>query len=50
VVTGNTVGIVTGGAGIAVKEDTGKSIFEHFTEPQKKKPVMGKRIEWIYIE
>jgi len=50
VVTGNTVGIVTGGAGIAVKEDTGKSILEHFTEPQKKKPVMGKRIEWIYIE
>ena len=50
VVTGNTVGIVTGGAGIAVKEDTGKSILEHFTEPQKKDPVMGKRIEWIYIE
>ena len=50
VVTGNTVGIVTGGAGIAVKEDTGKSILEHFTEPQKKKPVMGKRIEWIYIK
>ena len=50
VVTGNTVGIVTGGAGIAVKEDTGKSILEHFTEPQNKKPVMGKRIEWIYIK
>ena len=52
VATGNTVGIVTGGAGIAVKEDTGKSIFEHFTEPQKEKqePVIGKRIEWIFIE
>ena len=50
VATGNTVGIVTGGAGIAVKEDTGKSIFEHFTEPQKKKPAAGKRLEWIFIE
>ena len=52
VVTGNTVGILTGGAGIAVKEDTGKSIFEHFTEPQKEKqePVIGKRIEWIFID
>tara|TARA_B100001057_G_C22403325_1_gene776785 strand:- start:328 stop:567 length:240 start_codon:yes stop_codon:yes gene_type:complete len=45
-VTGNTAGMVSGGAGIVVKENTGKSIFEHFTEP--KKPVMGKRIEWIY--
>ena len=52
VVTGNTVGIVTGGAGIAVKEDTGKSIFQHFTESQKKKeePVIGKSIEWIFID
>ena len=52
VATGNTVGIVTGGAGIAVKEDTGKSIFEHFTEPkkQKEKPLTGKRIEWIFID
>ena len=52
VATGNTVGIVTGGAGIAVKEDTGKSIFEHFTESQKKKeePVIGKSIEWIFID
>jgi len=52
VATGNTVGIVTGGAGIAVKEDTGKSILEHFTESQKKKeePVIGKSIEWIFID
>ena len=50
VVTGNTVGIVTGGAGIAVKEDTGKSIFEHFIEPQNKKPAADKRIEWIFTE
>jgi len=50
VITGNTVGIVTGGAGIAVEKSTGKSITEHILEPQKKKekPVMGKRIEWVY--
>jgi hypothetical protein len=51
--TGNTVGIVTGGAGIAVEEQTGKSITEHVlrgNKPKEKKPVMGKRIEWIYIE
>ena len=52
VATGNTVGIVTGGAGIAVKEDTGKSIFEHFTASQKEKeePVIGKSIEWVFID
>ena len=52
VATGNTVGIVTGGAGIAVEEQTGKSITEHILTPKKKKekPVMGNRIEWIYIE
>ena len=52
VVTGNTVGIVTGGAGIAVEHYTGKSITEHILTPKKKKqePVMGKRIEWIFIE
>ena len=50
VLTGNTVGIVTGGAGIAVEESTGKSITEHILTPKKKKekPVMGKRIEWVY--
>ena len=51
VLTGNTVGIVTGGAGIAVEEHTGKSITEHILTPKKKKeqdPAMGKRIEWIY--
>ncbi len=45
-VTGNTAGMVSGGAGIYVKDTTGKSIYEHFTE--HKKPVMGKRIEWIH--
>mgnify|MGYP003650510707 FL=1 len=50
IITGNTVGIVTGGAGIAVEEQTGKSITEHLlrgNKPKEKKPVMG---EWIYIE
>ena len=52
VATGNTVGIVTGGAGIAVEEQTGKSITEHILTPKKKKEksLTGKRIEWIYIE
>ena len=35
VLTGNTVGIVTGGAGIAVEESTGKSITEHILTPKK---------------
>jgi len=52
VATGNTVGIVTGGAGIAVEKQTGKSITEHILTPKKKKekPLRGNRIEWIYIE
>jgi len=52
VATGNTVGIVTGGAGIAVEEQTGKSITEHILTPKNKKenPAVGKRIEWIYID
>lgn len=52
VITGNTVGMVSGGAGIAVKQTTGKSITEHILTPKKKKeePNMGKRIEWIYID
>ena len=52
VATGNTVGIVTGGAGIAVEEQTGKSITEHIltTKKKKEKSLTGKRIEWIYIE
>ncbi len=29
VVTGNTVGIVTGGAGVAVEQTTGKTVGEH---------------------
>jgi len=50
VATGNTVGIVTGGAGIAVEEQTGKSITEHilFPEKKKEKPAVSKRIEWIH--
>jgi hypothetical protein len=51
--TGNTVGIVTGGAGVAVEHTTGKSISEHVIDELKtkeKEPVMGKRIEWIFIE
>lgn len=49
-VTGNTAGMVSGGAGIVVKENTGKSIFEHFVNPDKKlkKSDMGRRIEWVY--
>ena len=52
VATGNTVGIVTGGAGIAVEEQTGKSITEHILTPKKKKekPATGKHIEWIFID
>ena len=34
VLTGNTVGIVTGGAGIAVEESTGKTVsYTHLTLP-----------------
>jgi len=49
-VTGNTAGMVSGGAGIIVKENTGKSILEHFANPDKKlkKSDMGRRIEWVY--
>jgi len=51
--TGNTVGMVTGGAGVAVEHTTGKSISEHVIDELKtkeKEPKMGKRIEWIFIE
>ena len=46
-VTGNTAGMVSGGAGIVVKENTGKSIFEHFVNPDKKSK-NARHIEWIY--
>ena len=49
--TGNTVGIVTGGAGVAVEHTTGKSPTEHildkFNKHKKEDPQMGKRIDWI---
>lgn len=47
--TGNTVGIVTGGAGVAVEHTTGKSPTEHvldkFNKPKKDKK--DEKIEWI---
>lgn len=54
VATGNTVGIVTGGAGLAVEETTGKSVTEHALGVVLPKPKMSlpkprpkQDIEWV---
>ena len=48
-ITGNTVGTITGGAGIAIESHTGKSVSEHvwgsITPPPKYDP---KKKEWIF--
>jgi len=56
VVTGNTVGIVTGGAGMAVKRQTGKTPLEHVMDKTKEKPkpkeyykdLYTKHVEWSF--
>ena len=54
VVTGNTVGVATGAAGLAVEETTGKSVTEHAIDivlPKTKmslpKPRPKQDIEWV---
>ena len=52
VLTGNTVGVVTGGAGIVVEAESGKSMTDHVLDSIKSKdkkpePEIGKRIEWV---
>ena len=37
IATGNTVGVVTGGAGVAVEQSTGKTISEHVLDDLKVK-------------
>lgn len=54
--TGNTVGIVTGGAGIVVEKQTGKTPLEHVMEEAKEKPkpkeyykdLHTKHVEWSF--
>ena len=52
VITGNTVGIVTGGAGVAVENTTGKSVTDHVLDglnppPEKTKP-KDQGVSWSY--
>lgn len=48
-VTGNTVGTITGGAGIAIESHTGKSVTEHVWESIKPPPKYDKeKKEWIF--
>ena len=47
--TGNTVGTITGGAGIVIEGQTGKSVTEHVWETIKPTPKYDKeKKEWIY--
>lgn len=53
VISGNTVGIITGGAGVAVEETTGKSVTEHVIDginpPAKKiKQEKSQGVTWSY--
>jgi len=54
ILTGNTVGIVTGAGGMAVEKTTGKSVAEHILDEvnSKKKPEPIRRLdmEWIFQE
>ena len=47
--TGNTVGTITGGAGIAIQGETGKSVTEHVLDMVKPKP-RPPELEWIFEE
>jgi len=47
--TGNTVGTITGGAGIAIQGETGKSVTEHVMDMVKPKP-RPPELEWIFEE
>ena len=48
-VTGNTVGTISGGAGIAIEGYTGKSVTEHVWESIKPSPKYDKeKKEWIF--
>ena len=49
--TGNTVGIVTGGAGLAIEKKTGKTPLEHIMEKTKEKPKpipKDDKLEWSF--
>jgi len=49
--TGNTVGIVTGGAGLAIEKKTGKTPLEHIMEETKEKPKpipKDDKLEWSF--
>lgn len=52
VVTGNTVGIVSGSAGIAVEQTTGKSVTEHVLDGiiPKEKIQKPKTVQWIFLQ
>ena len=48
-VTGNTVGTITGGAGIAIESHTGKSVTEHVWQSIKPSPKYDEeKKEWIF--
>ena len=49
-VTGNTFGTITGGAGIVIEGQTGKSVGQHIWEGIQpvKKQVKDKKIEWVF--
>ena len=47
--TGNTVGTITGGAGIAIETTTGKSVTEHVWESIKPSPKYDEeKKEWVF--
>ena len=48
-VTGNTVGTITGGAGIAIENATGKSVTEHVWESIKPSPKYDEEKKvWVF--
>ena len=48
--TGNTFGTITGGAGIVIEGQTGKSVGQHIWEGIRpvKKQVKDKKIQWVF--
>jgi len=52
VLTGNTVGIATGGAGIAVEQTTGKSVTDHVLDGilPKEKIQKPETVQWIFLQ
>ena len=49
--TGNTLGIVTGGAGLAIEKKTGKTPLEHIMKETKEKPKpvpKDSKLEWSF--